>query len=213
MSRPEIHPARKTRRSRLAGSVVLLLLAPPAGADWLITLEGSMIETAGPWTIEDGTLPYTDVDGEQHALDGDELDLEASEETTALRAGKPFEPRGEAEEADDGKQGKKRRQKDEPKVILYTTSLCQECSRVQKLLEHLDVDFVAKDINSSPTARREYRKKAGHGGGLPVVDVDGALVFSGNPRVIRQRVREMRVREAAEEQAPPSPAGDSREES
>lgn len=183
-------------------------LALPAGADWLITLEGRMIETRGPWTIEGPTLTYVDLEGEEHTLDLDDIDLEASEETTALKAGKPYVPGGEAgasSEVAGKKKGRKGKRK-EPKVILYMTSLCQECTRAQKLLEKLGVDFVAKDIIASKMARREYNKKAGHGGGVPVIDIDGALVFSGNPRVIRQRVREMQEREAAADDEAPSPA-------
>ncbi len=190
---------------------LLLALATPAGADWLITLEGRMIETRGPWTIAGRTLTYVDLEGGEHSLDLDEVDLEASEETTGLKAGKPYVPKDEASEDEKkGKgKGKKGKNRGKPKVILYVTSLCKECMRAQELLEKLEVDFVVKDINSGPKTRREYQKKAGHGGGVPVIDIDGALVFSNNPRVIRQRVKEMREREAA---AKSEPEGEGTEE-
>ena len=180
----------------------VLILGAPAGADWLITLEGKLIETQGPWTIDGRILTYTGLEGEQQTLDIDDVDLEASEETTALKAGKPYLPRDGAEASSEavggkkkGRAGKGKRKK--PKVILYTASLCRECTKAKRLLEELGVDFVEKDINASTKARREYSKKAGHGGGLPVIDIDGYLVFSNNPRVIRQRVRELQEREAA----------------
>ena len=190
-------------RSRcLVWLISVLILAPPAGADWLITLEGKLIETQGPWTIDGRTLTYTDLEGEQQTLDVDDVDLEASEETTALKAGKPYVPRDEAEASSEavgkkrkGRSGKGKRRK--PKVILYTATLCRECTKARELLEELGVDFVEKDINASIKARREYNKKAGHGGGLPVIDIDGYLVFSNNPRVIRQRVWELKEREEA----------------
>ena len=179
---------------RYAGWAGLLLaLALPAAGDWLITLEGRLIETQGPWTIEGDALTYTDPDGEEHTLALDDVDLEASEETTALKAGKPYEP---APEEDGAGQGGRQATGEEPKIILYMTSLCQECTRAREILEDLGVEFVEKDIRTDPRAEREYRKIAGHGGGLPVIDVDGAVVFSNNPRVIRQRVEEMRQREA-----------------
>ena len=211
MARTGDHRIRPVRRR--AGWIValpaLLWLALPAGADWLITLEGRMIETAGPWTIQGRTLTYVDLEGEEHTLDLDEVDLEASEETTALKAGRPYVPADAGEAAPEAAE-KDRREK--PKVILYLTSLCQECVRVQELLEDLGVDFVVKDINRGPKTYREYKKKAGHGGGVPVVDIDGALVFSANPRVIRQRVREMREREAAAAEESPAPEEEGSEE-
>ncbi len=182
------------RSSVLLASAVLLVATPAAG-DWLITLEGRLIETRGPWTIDGETLTYTDLEGEEHTLSLEEVDLEGSEETTALRAGETWEPRAE-EEPDEAREARDGKADDEePEVILYMTSLCPECTRARELLEELGVDFVAKDINISPMARREYRKKAGHGGGLPVLDIGGVLVFSNNPRVIRQRIQELRERE------------------
>ncbi len=190
-----------------AGIVVMVVAAsaPPVAADWLITLEGKLIETSGRWTIDGGVLTYTDLEGEQQALALDDVDLEASEETTALRSGKPYLPREKAaaEEitsvagAARGKAGKAGKAP-EPKIILYMTSLCRECTRARELLEELGVAFVQKDINTSRKALREYQKKAGHGGGLPVIDIGGALVFSNKPRVIRQRVRQLEERLAEE---------------
>ncbi|MEM7587102.1 MAG: hypothetical protein AAF560_27180, partial [Acidobacteriota bacterium] len=50
--------------------LVLAALAwtPVALADWLITLEGRMIETQGPWTIEGEVLTYVDLEGQEHSL-------------------------------------------------------------------------------------------------------------------------------------------------
>ena len=182
-------------------ATLVLALGVGAGsvhADWLITLEGKMIETEGPWTIADEVLTYIDEDGEEQSLAVDEVDLEASEETTALRAGKPYVPsqRTEAEPAKKAKRKKEKKVAKEARVILYTTSLCRDCTLARELLDDLDVAYVAKDINKSDKARREYKKKAGRGGGLPVLDIDGSMVFSYNPRAIRQRVEAMRAREA-----------------
>ncbi len=196
-------PRQQSRRIVVKSAAWLaLILASPAAADWLITLEGKMIETQGRWTIDGRTLTYTDLEGEQQTLDADAVDLEASEETTALKAGKPYVPRNEAEgpEAEGKKKGKTGKGKrGKPKVILYMTTLCKECNKAKKLLEELGVAFLERDINGSIKAKREYAKKAGHGGGLPVIDIDGYLVFSNNPRVIRQKVRELQEREAAAE--------------
>lgn len=181
--------------------LVLAALAwtPVALADWLITLEGRMIETQGPWTIEGEVLTYVDLEGQEHSLSVDDVDLEASEETTALKAGREYVPRQEPEVQESKKEARKRNKK--AKVILYMTSLCKECQRARELLEALDVEFVEKDINSGRKTRFEYQRKAGHGGGVPVIDIDGAIVFSNNPRVIRKRVAEYkaRMREASKQ--------------
>ncbi len=202
-----IHPAPR----RCAGWAILYLtLALPASADWLITLEGRLIETQGPWTILEDTLTYTDQDGEEHTLDLDDVDLEASEETTALKAGKPYEPKKASQEAQASDRSARRKwaKGEKPKIILYTTSLCKECNRARDLLEELGVPFIAKDININKKWAKQYRKVAGHGGGLPVIDIDGALVFSNNPRVIRQRVQQMLERQEREaEEAKAQAAG------
>lgn len=198
-----LQPYRRHLEASLRGiagwAVLWCVCVLPASGDWLVTLEGRLIETQGPWTIEDGTLTYTDPDGEEHSLDVAELDLEASEETTAIKAGKPYEPKADPEASEDDAKSQRRWPKGEkPKITLYMTSLCKECSRARELLEELDVPFIEIDVNTSKWAARKYRKVAGHGGGLPVIDVDGAIVFSNNPRKIRQRVREMQEREARE---------------
>ncbi len=180
--------------STVVGLVSAWGLTLPAAADWLITLEGRMIETQGPWTIDQGVLTYTDLAGEEQALALDDVDLEASEETTALKAGVPYVPSSERSSVEVDKKAEKKRKK-KAKVILYMTTLCRECSRAKELLEELGVNFVEKDINASVNNGREYRRKAGHGGGLPVIDIDGTLVFSNNPRVIRQHVEKLQERE------------------
>ncbi|MEM7356788.1 MAG: glutaredoxin family protein [Acidobacteriota bacterium] len=187
-------------RSFRALSLALFLLslflpALPAQADWLITLEGKLIETQGAWTIEGDRLTYTDTHGEVQTLAVDDVDIEASAETTALRAGKPYEPGKMAAAASGETQegGKKKARKGEkPKVIVYMTTLCKQCALAEELLQELGVDYIAKDVNDSKKARREFQKKTKHGGGgLPVLDIGGSMVYSYNPRAIRQRVEKL----------------------
>lgn len=170
-------------------TVALLFVASPAGADWLITAEGKLIETRGEWTIEGRTLTYVDLEGEAQTLKIKDVDLEASAETTAIKAGRPYEPGKATSEA--AAAAKAAAGDEKPRIILYMTSLCRNCSLARKLLEDLGVAFVEKDINTDRKAARQYKKKAGHGGGLPVLDIGGRMVFSYNPRVIRQRVAEL----------------------
>ncbi len=184
------------RRTAILGAIGLMLALPAAG-DWLITLEGRLIETLGPWTVEGATLTYTDLEGARQQLDVAELDLEASAETTALRAGEIYEPGGAG---DGGEETPPETPPSEamPKIILYVAGLCPDCIKAQELLEELGVNFVVHDVNKKGKARREYLRKAGHGGGVPVIDFDGRLCFSYDPRVIRERVREIQEKEANE---------------
>ncbi len=183
---------------------VLLLWASPAGADWLITLEGKLIETQGPWTIEGETLAYTDLDGQAQSLPLDEVDLEASEETTALKAGKPYVPgqHTEVRPSDPPADGpakptsKKNKKSKKAKIILYSDAFCPNCAPARELLRDLGVDYVEKDIARSRRAYKEYSKKAGRGGGVPIIDVDGTIIFRYNPRIVRQRIDEFLKKQA-----------------
>ncbi len=189
--------------ARLAGIALGLIICLPAAADWLVTLEGQLIETRGRWTVDGRTLTYTDLEGVEHTLDLDEIDLEGSEETTALKAGKPYVPRQETE-ADaaapqtDPEPAKRAEEDEEPKIILYTAALCPLCTQARELLEKLGVKFREVDVTKSKRARKEYSKKAGHGGGLPVIDLEGTMIYTWNPGVVRRKVREYLERQAAE---------------
>ena len=183
-------PRPPTTPTLIAATLFVLLLAPPAAADWLITRAGQLIETEGAWTVEGDTLTYTDLDGAERALPLGDVNLEASETTTALRAGRsdltgaeasgPAAP-SVAEPATD----------DEPKITLYMTTWCGYCRKARKLLEELDADFVAKDIEKSQEAAREFAAKSGGQGGIPLIDFDGRIVRGYSDRLIRQRVREL----------------------
>lgn len=184
-------------KSRIFISITLICLAAlgaqPAAADWLITLEGKLIETQGPWTIDGKTLTYTDTDGVEHSLSVGDVDLEASEETTALKAGRAYTPPENTQPApfDLTSPTAAARAGDGPKVTLYMTSWCGYCRKARKLLTKLDVDFAAKDIERSRKAAAEFRRKNGGGGGVPLIDIDGELVRGYNEKLIRKLVAEL----------------------
>ncbi len=178
----------------LAAATALLLAAQPGAADYLVTADGRLIETRGPWTVSGRKVLYTDLAGEVRTLDLSEVDLEGSKETTALRTGKPYvEPRQESQTAPEVTL-----RSAPPRISLFVDAFCPACSEARELLEELGAPFEVKDVSQDRRARKEYKKKAGHGGGMPVIDVDGTLVFRFRPQVVRQRVAELRTRQAGE---------------
>lgn len=180
------------------GLAVTLLLAAPAAADWLITVEGQLIETQGPWEIDGKILIYTDLEGVEQSLPLAEVDLEASEETTAFKEGRPYEPRREASEPPSAtpEPVTAAEADDEPSIILYQTSWCGYCRRARQLLKELDADFVVKDIERDREAAREYSEKAPGYRGIPLIDFDGEMLRGYDERTIRRMARELKRKQA-----------------
>jgi AMIN domain len=91
---------RLARRAAAAASAVLLVSASspvPAFADWLVTRDGQLIETQGPWRIEGGqvvfasrAIPVTgwiSRSGSQFTVGVDQVDLARSASETKVRSG------------------------------------------------------------------------------------------------------------------------------
>lgn len=176
---------------------IAVLLATPAAADWLVTLEGQLIETEGSWTIDGETLTYSDLEGVEHSLPLDEVDLEGSEETTAFKEGRPYLPKPEIPEPQAAASGPVAAAEDDdrPDIILYQTRWCGYCRKARQLLKQLDADFVAKDIERDHAAAREYREKGQGYRGVPLFDFDGEIVRGYSDRLIRRKVRELQQKQ------------------
>lgn len=170
--------------------LVLLITARMASGDFLITVEGKLIETQGPWTFEDDHLIYTDLEDGIHQIGLRDVDLEASEETTALRAGKPYVPSEKARQHAGRNYG--------PKATLYVGWRCAPCDQARDLLDRLDVDYVERNAEDHRPTAKKLRKKIGKRYILPVVeflddgfeDNDG-IVVGYRPRDIRRIVSEL----------------------
>lgn len=163
-----------------------LLMAPMAASgDFLITLEGKLIETQGPWTFEDDNLIYTDLDNTVHQISLGNVDLEASEETTALRAGKPYVPSERARQHAGRNYG--------PKATLYVGWRCAPCEQTRDLLDRLDVDYTERNAEDHRPTAKQLRKKVGKRYILPVVEFedDDKIVVGYRPREIRRIVSEL----------------------
>jgi hypothetical protein len=68
---------------RALSSCLLLLLAAPAGADWLVTRAGGRIETQGPWQVKGKLIVFKAANGDLASLRLADVDLAASETATA----------------------------------------------------------------------------------------------------------------------------------
>lgn len=64
------------------------------------------------------------------------------------------------------------------KVIVYSTSWCAFCHTEMEWLKKLGIDFVAKDIETDPSAKEELlSKNGGNFQGVPVTDVCGEIIL------------------------------------
>jgi hypothetical protein len=77
------------RRSWWLAGAVLLVVAAPAGADWLVMRDGSRVESSGPWTAKGRLIVFTSTDGKLVSLRADDLDLAASRRATEEMAAAP----------------------------------------------------------------------------------------------------------------------------
>lgn len=175
----------------------IFLVPSPGAGDWLVTVKGRLIETRGPWVVEGESLTYTDLEGQAQTMALDDVDLPGSEETTAMKLGRPYRPTPKT--ADHGPAGdapveagrEVTTPRVEPRVILYQTSWCGYCRKARRLLKELDVKFTAKDIERSAKAARELRRKVGSYRGIPVLDIGGKIVRGYNEGRIRELVHEL----------------------
>ena len=100
-------PADKTKtppglaRIGLALAMVGTLSVLPAGADWLVTLDGDRIQTEGPWSIQGKLVIFTLPGGGLSSLRLADIDVDASDQLTAAskesqRRPRPKQPTREA---------------------------------------------------------------------------------------------------------------------
>ena len=199
MSRPQLtarppHSIFFVRGVFFACVAFLLAAQGSARADWLVTVEGELIETQSEWRVVDGEVIFTGVDGEERRLALESVDLEASRETTAMKSGRAYEPSPKVEALEKPPAEMKA---PEPKITLYMTSWCGYCRRTADLLEKLEVAFVKKDIEKDPAAAQEYRKKGNGYRGIPLLDIDGTIIKGFRSEVIYRLVHDLKRQEAA----------------
>ena len=175
----------------------LVFTTVPAAADWLITLEGRMIETDGTWTVEDGTILYTTPDGEAAEIALAEVDLEGSERTTALRQGRDFKP---SEALLRLRAAEQAAASAPPRVTVYSRWRCGRCEDAKSLLDRLGVRY--REVFEEDRAARKklhklVQKKAYI---LPVLDIGGKVVIGYRPEEIERWVEELGKAPAEEDE-------------
>lgn len=86
------------RRGWIVAAVAALAttLLLPVAADWLVTRDGTRIETAGPWRVESRLVVFKRPDGTYASMRLSEVDLEASERLTGEMKAKAEPPPEEA---------------------------------------------------------------------------------------------------------------------
>lgn len=79
----------------------------------------------------------------------------------------------------------------EPPIVLYMTSWCPYCRKARNLLDEIDADYVEKDIENDPQARREFERKGKGGSGIPLIDFDGKVLRGFHAEKIRKMAAEV----------------------
>ncbi len=77
------HPWHRLIRLAVLAVASLLAFAVPAAADWLVTRDGTRIETEGSWEVKGRQVIFTRKHGALSALRLSDVDLEASASATA----------------------------------------------------------------------------------------------------------------------------------
>ncbi|MEM8962547.1 MAG: glutaredoxin domain-containing protein [Acidobacteriota bacterium] len=158
----------KFRARHLFIALIALIIATPIVADWLVTQGGVAIETQGSWSIEGDRVVFTHPDGKAGSLPLASVDIDASHERTEAN-----------------------------RVVLFRTEWCGYCQRAEKLLNALDVPYVAKDIERDRAAGQEFARRFGRSG-IPVLDIDGTVIRGYDAEAIRDAVSALEDKKESE---------------
>lgn len=78
-------------RMAVAAAALMLAVAGPAAADWLVLQDGSKVETEGPWRVKGRLVVFNRPGGQLTSLRLAEVDLAASDQATAAALAPPAE--------------------------------------------------------------------------------------------------------------------------
>ncbi len=91
-----------------------------------------------------------------------------------------------------GQSSKEKRSYRDIRVILYMTSWCPYCDKARNFLRSLDVQLVEYNIERDRNKREEMLSKSGGSTGVPVIDVEGAVIRGYNPDALKSAIERKR---------------------
>jgi glutaredoxin-like YruB-family protein len=87
--------------------------------------------------------------------------------------------------------------KNDPKVIIYSTTWCAFCKTEEQYLQRLGVEYVKKDVEEDKAAYEELMDKSGGNfSGVPVTDIAGSLVLGFDRAKIDATLKEKQLIES-----------------
>lgn len=207
--------ARRLLRGLLPAALLAFALAAaaPAGADWLVKTDGTLVETRGRWVVQGNQVAFIDAKGRQQTLPAAALDMPTSVRATlAARTGGPqAADRGLAAAAAAAKAARAAsppavasvderhvgRAADpdataaKAPVVLYSTTWCQWCRKTRELFTEMRVPFEERDVERSPAAMAERDRLAGADAGVPVIARGDRVVRGYDPVKLRALVSDL----------------------
>ncbi len=79
-------------------------------------------------------------------------------------------------------------------VVMYRTSWCGYCKQAATYVRSLGARLVEYDIEKDPDKKAEMKKKSGGSSGVPLLDIDGAIIRGYSPPAIRAAVEKSAAR-------------------
>ncbi len=79
-------------------------------------------------------------------------------------------------------------------VVLYRTSWCGYCRQAATYVRSLGARLVEYDIERDPDRKAEMKKKSGGSSGVPLLDIDGAIIRGYSPSAIKAAVERSAAR-------------------
>lgn len=89
-------------------------------------------------------------------------------------------------------QSKEKREYRDVEVILYVTEWCPYCRKAREYLKSLGVNLMEYDVEKDKSKNQEKLLKSGGKKGVPVMDVEGIIVYGFSPDQIKNAVEEKR---------------------
>ncbi len=74
------------------------------------------------------------------------------------------------------------------KIIVYTKDDCPWCVRVEEFLKQHDIAFEERNAQQNPAYAQEVLAKSG-GVGLPVIDIDGAIIIGFSVKKLKEALK------------------------